>query len=244
MAHIPLIHGADGAKLSKRHGAVSALEYRELGYLPDAVLNYLARLGWSHGDQEIFSRDELTRLFDLGSVQRSAARFDLEKLNWLNQHYIKETPGPKLAAQLGPHLKAVGVVEAPAERVEAVANAFRDRSKTLREMAEKARVYLSDDVKYEQKAVQKQLQAAAAPLLRAVRDGLAGLESWSEAGAQGVVDGVAAAAGVGLGKVAQPLRVALTGDVASPGIGVTLWLVGRDRAIARIERAIEITRSQ
>ena len=104
-----MIRGPDGAKLSKRHGAVSVLEYRELGYLPDAVLNYLARLGWSHGDQEIFSRDELTRLFDLGSVQRSAARFDLEKLNWLNQHYIKETPAPKLAAELVPHLKAVGV---------------------------------------------------------------------------------------------------------------------------------------
>ena len=146
-AHIPMIAGPDGAKLSKRHGAVSALEYRELGYLPVAVLNYLARLGWSHGDQEIFSRDELTRLFDLGSVQRSAARFDLEKLNWLNQHYIKETPAPKLAAELAPHLRAVGVADAPVERIEAVANAFRDRSKTLREMAEKARVYLTDEVK-------------------------------------------------------------------------------------------------
>jgi glutamyl-tRNA synthetase len=242
-AHIPMIAGPDGAKLSKRHGAVSVLEYRELGYLPDAVLNYLARLGWSHGDQEIFSRDELTRLFDLGSVQRSAARFDLEKLNWLNQHYIKETPTPQLAAELVPHLKAVGVSEAPRERVEAVANAFRDRAKTLREMAEKGRVYLTDDVNYEPKAVQKQLQPAAGPLLSAVRDGLVALESWSEEAAQGVVDRVAAAAGVGLGKVAQPLRVALTGDVASPGIGVTLCLVGRERAVARIERALEIIRS-
>ena len=242
-AHIPMIAGPDGAKLSKRHGAVSVLEYRELGYLPDAVLNYLARLGWSHGDQEIFSRDELTRLFDLGSVQRSAARFDLEKLNWLNQHYIKETPAPRLAAELAPHLKAVGVAEAPAERVAAVADAFRDRAKTLREMAERARVYLTDDVIYEPKAVQKQLQPSAEPLLRAVRDGLVGLESWSAEAAQGVVDRVAVAAGVGLGKVAQPLRVALTGDVSSPGIGVTLWLVGRERAVARIDRALELIRS-
>jgi glutamyl-tRNA synthetase len=244
-AHIPMIAGPDGAKLSKRHGAVSVLEYRELGYLPDAVLNYLARLGWSHGDQEIFSRDELTRLFDLASVQRSAARFDLEKLNWLNQHYIKETPAEKLAAELVPHLKAVGVAvdQVPTERVEAVANAFRDRAKTLREMAEKARVYLTDDVTYEPKAVQKQLQPAAEPLLRAVRDGLVGLEVWSEEAAQGVVDRVAADAGVGLGKVAQPLRVALTGDVASPGIGVTLCLVGRERAVARIDRALELIRS-
>src|SRR5262249_37655450 len=123
-------------------------------------------------------------------------------------------------------------------------NAFRDRAKTLREMAEKARVYLGDEVRYEPKAVQKQLQPSAEPLLRAVRDGLLGLDRWSEEAAQGVVDQVAAAAGVGLGKVAQPLRVALTGDVASPGIGVTLCLVGRERSVARIERALEIIHSR
>src|SRR5215471_2849429 len=168
-AHIPMIAGPDGAKLSKRHGAVSALEYRDLGYLPDAVLNYLARLGWSHGDQEIFSRDELIKLFDLGAVQRSAARFDIEKLNWLNQHYIKETPAHQLAAELAPHLEAVGVGNAPPEQVAAVADAFRERAKTLRDMAEKARVYLTDAVVYEPKAVQKQLQPSAEPLLRTLR---------------------------------------------------------------------------
>jgi glutamyl-tRNA synthetase len=238
-----MIAGPDGAKLSKRHGAVSVLDYRELGYLPDAVLNYLARLGWSHGDQEIFSRDELTRLFDLGTVQRSAARFDLEKLNWLNQHYIKVTPVSRLAAELVPHLKAVGVADAPPERIEAVADAFRERAKTLREMAEKARVYLTDDLVYETKAVQKHLQPPAEPLLGAVRAALVALESWTQAATEGVVEQVAAGAGVGLGKVAQPLRVALTGDVSSPGIGATLWLVGRDRALARIDRALELIRS-
>jgi glutamyl-tRNA synthetase len=242
-AHIPMIAGPDGAKLSKRHGAVSALEYRDLGYLPDAVLNYLARLGWSHGDQEIFSRDELVRLFDLGSVQRSAARFDLEKLNWLNQHYIKETPIQQLVAELGPHLTAVGVSGAPPERVAAVADAFRERARTLRDMAEKARVYLSDEVAYDPKAVQKQLQPAAEPLLRALRAALADLASWTAEATQGVVEQVAAAGGVGLGKVAQPLRVALTGDVSSPGIGTTLALVGRERALTRIDRALGLIRS-
>jgi glutamyl-tRNA synthetase len=242
-AHIPMIAGPDGAKLSKRHGAVSALEYRDLGYLPDAVLNYLARLGWSHGDQEIFSRDELVRLFDLSAVQRSAARFDVEKLNWLNQHYIKETPVAQLAADLAPHLAAVGVSDASPERVAAVADAFRERAKTLRDMAEKARVYLTDEVVYEPKAVQKQLQPAAEPLLRALRAALAELGLWTAQATQAVVEQVAADAGVGLGKVAQPLRVALTGDVSSPGIGTTLVLVGRERALTRIDRALELIRS-
>jgi len=242
-AHIPMIAGPDGAKLSKRHGAVSALEYRDLGYLPDAVLNYLARLGWSHGDQEIFSRDELVRLFDLGAVQRSAARFDLEKLNWLNQHYIKEAQVEKLAAELEPHLAAVGVSRAAPERVAAVADAFRERAKTLRDMAEKARVYLTDEVAYEPKAVQKQLQPEAEPLLRALRAALADLATWTPEATQGAVEQVAAAAGVGLGKVAQPLRVALTGDVSSPGIGTTLSLVGRERALTRIDRALDLIRS-
>jgi glutamyl-tRNA synthetase len=242
-AHIPMIAGPDGAKLSKRHGAVSALEYRDLGYLPDAVLNYLARLGWSHGDQEIFSRDELVQLFDLGAVQRSAARFDIEKLNWLNQHYIKQTPAQRLAVELVPHLRAVGVTDAPPERVAAVADAFRERAKTLRDMAEKARVYLADDVAYEPKAVQKQLQPSAEPLLRALRSALADLASWTAEATQGVVEQVASAAGVGLGKVAQPLRVALTGDVSSPGIGTTLSLVGRERTLTRIDRALDLIRS-
>jgi glutamyl-tRNA synthetase len=242
-AHIPMIAGPDGAKLSKRHGAVSVLEYRELGYLPDAVLNYLARLGWSHGDQEIFSRDELVRLFDLGAVQRSAARFDLEKLNWLNQHYIKETPVLELAAELVPHLAAVGVSGASPDRVAAVADAFRERAKTLRDMAEKARVYLTDEVAYEPKAVQKQLQPSAEPLLRALRAAFAELAAWTAETTQGVVERVAADAGVGLGKVAQPLRVALTGDVSSPGIGATLSLVGRERTLTRIDRALDLIRS-
>jgi glutamyl-tRNA synthetase len=243
-AHIPMIAGPDGAKLSKRHGAVSVLEYRDLGYLPEAVLNYLVRLGWSHGDQEVFSLAQMVELFDLAAVQRSAARFDQEKLNWLNQHYIKLAPASRLAEGLAAQLSSMGVdASASMSTLEALADAFRERAKTLREMAERARVYLVDDFAYEPKAARKQLQPSSAPLLEQVRSGLAGLPAWEDEPAQQVVERVAEAGGVGLGKVAQPLRVALTGDVASPGIGTTLRLVGRDRALSRIDRALDFIRS-
>ena len=239
-AHIPMIAGPDGAKLSKRHGAVSVLEYRQQGYLPDALLNYLVRLGWSHGDQEVFSREEMIALFDLSSVQRSMARFDVEKLNWLNQHYMKTVPAALLVDGVREQLVTSGSrVEASAEVLEPLVDAFRERAKTLREMADRLGVYLADDLVFEQKAANKYLQPPADELLRQVRDGLAALPDWTDASTQGVVEGVAAAAGVGLGKVAQPLRVAVTGDTASPGIGVTLKLLGRPRTLTRIDRAID-----
>jgi glutamyl-tRNA synthetase len=242
-AHIPMIAGPDGAKLSKRHGAVSVLEYREMGYLPEAMLNYLVRLGWSHGDQELFSRESMIESFDLPAVQRSAARFDSEKLDWLNQHYIKQVPASRLAADLATRLGQMGVAVPNADALTPLADAFRERAKTLREMAERVRVYVVDDFDYEPKSAQKHLQPGAAPLLESVRAGLTELTSWNEQAAQQVVENVAQAAGVGLGKVAQPLRVALTGDVASPGIGLTLKLVGRDRALGRIERALHFIRT-
>jgi glutamyl-tRNA synthetase len=242
-AHIPMIAGPDGAKLSKRHGAVSVLEYREMGYLPEAMLNYLVRLGWSHGDQEVFSRESMIESFDLRAVQRSAARFDNEKLNWLNQHYIKQEPASRLAADLAARLGRMGVAVPNTDALMPLADAFRERAKTLREMAERVRVYVVDDFDYEPKSAQKHLQPAAAPVLEKVRARLSELPSWNAESAQGVVDEVAQDAGVGLGKVAQPLRVALTGDVASPGIGMTLTLVGRERALRRIDRALDFIRS-
>ena len=237
-AHIPMIAGPDGAKLSKRHGAVSVLEYREMGYLPEAMLNYLVRLGWSHGDQEVFSREAMIESFDLSAVQRSAARFDNEKLDWLNQHYIKQAPVSRLAAGLAARLEQMGVVVESAHALEPLAEAFRERAKTLREMAERVHVYVVDDFDYEPKAAAKHLQPVAVTLLMKVCAELSGLASWDEEAAQRVVEKVAEDAGVGLGKVAQPLRVALTGDVASPGIGTTLKLVGRERTLARIDRAL------
>jgi glutamyl-tRNA synthetase len=235
--HIPMIAGPDGAKLSKRHGAVSVLEFREQGYLPEALLNYLVRLGWSHGDQEIFSREEMIAAFDLSAVQRSAARFDAEKLGWLNQHYLKALSTQRIAGALLPHLLGMGVT-ATAEDLEPHVQAFRERAKTLREMAERIRGYFASSATYEQAAASKFLRSQNAALLLDVRNGLADLEQWNEITTQAVVEAVAARAGVGLGKVAQPLRVAVTGDTASPGIGVTLALLGRARTLGRLDEAL------
>ena len=244
-AHLPMIAGPDGAKLSKRHGAVSALEYREQGYLPDALLNYLVRLGWAHGDQELFSREEMVALFDLSAVQRSPARFDVEKLGWINQQHMKSAPPSQLAPELRRQLEILGVpaVDAPATVLEPLVAAFRERAQTLSEMAEKARVYVTDDLVYEPKAVQKHLQESSVEPLREVHAALASLPEWTEHSTQAAIEAVAAKAGIGLGKVAQPLRVAITGSSASPGIGITLQLIGRERTLARIERALDLIRT-
>ncbi len=238
-AHLPMIAGPDGAKLSKRHGAVSVLDYRDEGYLPDALLNYLVRLGWAHGDQELFSREEMVALFDLTAVQRSVARFDIEKLKWMNQQYIKKAAANDLADGVRGYLERSGLaLPETSSPLEPLVDAYRERAKTLREMADRIAIYFVDDVVYEPQAAKKFLQPATAPLLRQVRDGLAALGEWTEGATQGVVENLASTAGVGLGKVAQPLRVAVTGDTASPGIGTTLALLGRQRTLARIDRAL------
>jgi glutamyl-tRNA synthetase len=244
-AHLPMIAGPDGAKLSKRHGAVSLLEYREQGYLADALLNYLVRLGWAHGDQEVFSREEMIALFDLSAVQRSPARFDVEKLNWINQQHMKSAPASQLAPELRSQLEMLGVPAADASSavLEALVEAFRERVQTVREMAERARVYLTDDLAYDPKAVQKFLQESSGEALRAVHAALTLLPEWTEHSTQTAIESVAANAGIGLGKVAQPLRVAITGSAASPGIGITLQLIGRERTLARIERALDLIRT-
>ncbi len=237
-AHLPMIHGADGGKLSKRHGAVNVLDYRDAGYLPEAMLNYLLRLGWSHGDQEIFSRDEMTARFDLPNVSRSAARFDPDKLLWVNQQHIQSAPAERLAELLGPRLAAAGVPVEEGPALTEAADAFRERSSTIAEMAEWAEPYYADYDDFEPKAAKAHLRPVAREPLLAVRAALAAVDDWSEAATQQAVEDVAERTGTKLGKVAQPLRVALTGRAASPGIGVTLALVGRDRSLVRIDRAL------
>jgi glutamyl-tRNA synthetase len=237
-AHIPMIAGPDGAKLSKRHGAVSVLDYRDQGYLPEAMLNYLVRLGWSHGNQEIFSRDEMVALFDFDGVQKSPARFDIEKLNWLNQHYMKEAQLERLVAGLAEQLQRAGVIVDDADALAPIADAFRERAKTFGELADRARVYVQDFADYDRQAAAKHLNGDSIRYLQAVRTQLAALDEWSAEATQTTVERVAADAGVGMGKVAQPIRVAVTGGTASPGIGVTLHILGRERALERLERAI------
>src|SRR5690606_1958361 len=237
-AHLPMIHGPDGAKLSKRHGAVNVLEYREMGYMPEAMLNYIARLGWSHGDQEIFTVDELIKLFDLDRVSRSAASFDPMKLLWVNQQHMMTAPVVRIATLLAEQLRKQGLDPSNGPALELTVAALRERRQTIGEPAERAHCYYEELETFDEKSAQAHLKAGAREVLVALKEALGGVDEWSEAATEEAVKGVAERLGLKLGKVAQPLRVAVTGQAASPGIGVTLVLVGRERAIKRIERAI------
>ncbi|MGH8117887.1 MAG: glutamate--tRNA ligase [Rhodanobacteraceae bacterium] len=239
-AHLPMILGPDGQKLSKRHGAVGVMQYREDGYLPHALLNYLARLGWSHGDQEIFSLEEMIDLFDIGDVNHSAARFDFAKLGWLNQHYLKQGDPRELGRELAWHLKRRGLDVAHGPDPANVVQALRERVQTLKAMAEQARVWYAPIAQWDDKAVKKYLGSdGAIDVLRAARSRLVALGSWSAEAIHAAIVDLAAERGIAIGKVAQPLRVALTGTQASPPIDQTVWLAGQDRTLQRIDDAIE-----
>ena len=241
-AHLPMILGPDGQKLSKRHGAVGVMQYRDDGYLPHAVLNYLVRLGWSHGDQEIFSREQMIELFDIKDVNHSASRFDVEKLKWLNQQYLKNDDPADVAAHLDWHLREAGYDLASGPAAVDVVVALRDRVHTLREMAERAKVWFVplDEGDYDRAAVTKHLTEAAASPLNAVRAGLARAPDWTPAAVHAVLAQTAEALELGLGKIAQPLRVAITGTQVSPSIEHTVFLAGRDQALRRIDVALEL----
>ena len=237
--HLPMILGPDGQRLSKRHGAVSVLQFRDDGYLPEALLNYLARLGWSHGDQEIFAREELFELFEIGAVNRAAAAFDMDKLGWLNQHYLKDLPAPRLGLLLGEQLRRLGVDVSQGPSPDQVAEVQRERAQTLVEMAERSLYWYREPSGYDEGAARKHLRPVAREPLAALGAALATVTEWQPAALQGAVNQVAERLELKLGKVAQPLRVALTGTAASPGIEDTLWLTGRERALARIKRALD-----
>ena len=238
-AHLPMILGPDGHKLSKRHGAVGVMQYRDDGFLPHALLNYLVRLGWSHGDKEIFSREEMIELFDIADVNKSASRFDLDKLSWLNQQYLKNDDPLEIAPHFEWHLRAAGIDPAKGPDPVDVIVALRDRAKTLKEMADKARVWYAPLEHYDETAVAKHLKAPTArAALEAVHAKLAELGEWSVENVHGAIEAAAASIGEGMGKVAQPLRVALTGTQVSPSIDHTTFLAGRDEALRRIEAAL------
>jgi glutamyl-tRNA synthetase len=237
-AHIPLILGPDGQKLSKRHGTVSVLEYREQGYLPEALLNFLVRLGWSHGDQEIFSREEMIALFDIGAVNKSAAAINPDKLLWLNQHYLKTGDADRLAGLLGAELRRIGLDPAGGPDLREVVLVQRERTRTLREMAEASRIFYADFAEFDAAAANKQLvPAIRAPLAR-LQERLAELRDWSSEALHRTLEETAAESGLKIGKLAQPLRVALTGTAVSPSIDHTLRLLGRERSLAAIGRAL------
>ena len=242
-AHVPMILGPDGAKLSKRHGAVSVLQYRDDGFLPEGLLNYLGRLGWSHGDQEIFTLDEMVRLFDIHDVNKSASALNPDKMLWTNQQHILRSTPEHLAGYLRPQLEALGLVADDMPRVAAVAKAQQERAKTLREMAENSVFFFRDVTEYEPKAAAKNLTVETAPILAAARARLAGLSEWQAPAIHTAIMAVAEERSVGLGKVAQPVRVAVSGGTVSPPIDVTLEILGREETLRRLERAEAVSSS-
>lgn len=237
-AHVPMILGEDGTRLSKRHGAVSVLEYRDQGYLPEALLNYLVRLGWAHGDQEVFSIDEMIHLFDIAEVNKSASTFNPAKLLWLNHHYLMHSNPLHVAHHLRWHLGRLGIDPDQGPDIIDLVLAFRERTKTLLEMAENGRVFYQDFTEYDAQAAEKYLTAEALPALQALYERFQGLGAWEQDKLHQVVLAVAEAFGQKLGKIAQPLRVALTGTSVSPPIDVTLYLLGREKTLTRMVRAI------
>ncbi|MGC8732524.1 MAG: glutamate--tRNA ligase [Halothiobacillaceae bacterium] len=237
-AHLPMILGPDGTKLSKRHGAVSVMQYHEEGYLPEALLNYLVRLGWSHGDQEVFSREEMIRLFDVKDVNSSASAINPDKLLWLNQHYLKTSDPGHVARYLSWHLGNLGVDPAEGPALEDVVVALRERARTLVEMAQQAACYFRNEIGYDEEAAAKHLNAAAGPILRAVIEALEQVEDWRVPVLEALIKNLVKALGIKFPQLAQPLRVALTGSTASPSIDTTLALVGRERSLVRLQKAI------
>ncbi|MBF0271344.1 MAG: glutamate--tRNA ligase [Magnetococcales bacterium] len=245
-AHMPLLHGSDGAKLSKRHGAVSVLQYREEGFLPSALNNYLARLGWSHGEQEIFTPTELEQLFDIGSLGRSAAIFDRAKLLWINGHHIRAATPEQLLPELAYQLARLGIdPPPPAEKLATILPEFQARAATMVEMAQKCRFLFIDSVQpYEEKAARKHLTVAMRDPLAALASALAALPEWTTAALESAFQATLTTFNLSMGQLAQPLRVVLTGSGASPGILETLWMLGRDQSLLRLQEGLNHLASQ
>lgn len=238
-AHVSMILGDDGKKLSKRHGAVSVMQYRDDGYLPHALLNYLVRLGWSHGDQEVFSQQEMLALFNLEAISPSASAFNTDKLLWLNQHYLKTLPADEVAEHLRWHLQQLGVNTDRGPSLAAVVAVQAERVKTLKELAEISRYFYQEYQSFDEKAAKKHLRPVAREPLELVASKLMALPQWTPAAIQEAINAAADELQVGLGKVGMPLRVAVTGSGNSPALDVTLGLLTPEQVEQRIGRALK-----
>jgi glutamyl-tRNA synthetase len=238
-AHLPMILGSDGARLSKRHGAVSVMQFRDEGYLPEALLNYLVRLGWSHGDQEIFSIAEMIANFSLEAINVSASAFNMEKLLWLNHHYIMNSDPAQVAKHLAWHMKQRGIDLMQEPELADVVLAQRERCKTLVEMAAASVYFYQDFAEYDEKAAKKNFTAGSDLVLSNLHDELSQLQNWEREALHKTVISLAEKMSLGLGKVAQPLRVAVCGSAMSPSIDLTLSLLGKKTTLARLEKAIK-----
>jgi glutamyl-tRNA synthetase len=242
-AHLPMILGNDRAPLSKRHGATAVRAYREQGYLADALVNFLARLGWAFGDQEIFSRAELIEKFRLDDVGKSAGIFNAEKLQWLNAHYLKETPPAQLVQAVKPFIAQKGYpIPSDEQWLARVIATLQPRAKTLVELVDQAHYYLSDALTFDPKATSKFLTPTTLPLVEKLRVRLAAISTWSEQTLESVfADLMQEEQLKNLGQLAQPVRVALTGGTVSPGIFEVMTVLGRERTLARLEQAVTVT---
>jgi glutamyl-tRNA synthetase len=241
-AHMPLILGEDGSRLSKRHGAANILQYKEDGYLSEALLNYLARLGWSHGDQEIFSMDEMIEYFDIEDVNKSAASVNPEKLLWLNQHYIKTGDNAELAEKLSYFFTKLDInIENGPDILELV-EVQKERVKTLLEMAGQSRCFYVDFDAHDVDAAKKHLRPVIMEPLEKLRERFAALDEWQDEKLHQIIDETAAEFDLKIGKIAQPLRVAITGGSVSPSIDMTLRLIGKERVLSRLDLALDYVR--
>ncbi len=238
--HVPMILGQDKKKLSKRHGAMSVMEYEKMGFLPEGVVNYLARLGWAHGDQEIFTLDELVAAFSTSNLNSSAACFDLEKMLWVNAHHLRAKSPQELAPLLARFVRELGLPEPDRTKLEAVIPLYQPRAQTLVEMAEASAFFFTPDadLPMDPAARDKFLTAEAKALLAEVRDLLAGTADFSEPGIEAALHGFVEAKAVKFKVIAQPIRVALTGKTASPGLYETMAVLGKDSTLARLDRAL------
>ena len=237
-AHVSMILGDDGKKLSKRHGAVSVMQYRDDGYLPQAVKNYLVRLGWAHGDQEIFSEQEMIELFSLDAIGQSASAFNTEKLVWLNQHYIKSLPAEEVASHASWHFEQQGISLENGPALTDVIAIQADRVKTLKELAQISAYFYQDYEEFDANAAKKHLRPVAKEALELVQQKLAAISHWNPQTIQAAINDTAEELGVGMGKVGMPLRVAATGSGNSPSLDVTLNLLSQDKIVERINKAL------
>lgn len=237
-AHVSMILGDDGKKLSKRHGAVSVMQYRDDGYLPQAVLNYLVRLGWSHGDQEVFSVEEMIKHFSLDSISKSASAFNTEKLNWLNEHYIKTLPANEVAKHAKWHFEQQGIDTSNGPSLEQVIAIQAERVTTLKQLAQISTYFFADYESFDEKAAKKHLRPVARGPLEAIKAKLMELADWQPEAIQACINATAEELEVGMGKIGMPLRVAVTGGGNSPSLDVTLHLLEKGQIAQRIDKAL------
>ncbi|MDI9819377.1 MULTISPECIES: glutamate--tRNA ligase [unclassified Legionella] len=243
-AHLPMILGDDGKRLSKRHGAVSVLQFKELGFLPHALLNYLVRLGWSHGDQEIFSVAEMIASFDLKSVSRGVSSFNYEKLNWLNQHYQKSDSPEEVAKALRWHFEQQAIDFSQGPSLVDLVAIQAERCKTLVEICRKSLYFYQDDIEYDEEAVKKHLRPVILAPLESLYEQFVRLDNWERDALQECINNVSAEYNINMSKTAQPLRVAVTGSSNSPAIDMTLKLLGKRRTLVRLEQSLQRLRER